>query len=134
MLPTCQNRFKQEISRIFRLAAFPPALACRESMTKSRFDHPFRTFTSSGLGETAKTQLWKAGAPRTIDARFPRTLLPILLLLALLAAPVQADQVTSYSQMVARLNRDAVQSPLIRIAALGKSSSGDRTVWMVRLA
>jgi len=103
-------------------------------MTKSRFDHPFRTFTSSGLGETAKTQLWKAGAPRTIDARFPRTLLPILLLLALLAAPVQADQVTSYSQMVARLNRDAVQSPLIRIAALGKSSSGDRTVWMVRLA
>ena len=52
------------------------------------------------------------------------------------AAPARAGDVTttSYSQMVGRIDRDCAQSPLIRVAPLGKSASGDRTLWMVRLA
>lgn len=50
------------------------------------------------------------------------------------AARAAGDAVTSYSQMVARIDRDCAESPLIRVAPLGKSASGDRTLWMVRLA
>ncbi|HEX5324215.1 MAG TPA: M14 family zinc carboxypeptidase [Capsulimonadaceae bacterium] len=54
--------------------------------------------------------------------------------LVVVVVSARANAATSYSQMVARLNQDCGESPYIRVAALGKSASGERTVWIVRLA
>lgn len=56
----------------------------------------------------------------------------ILAILAILAAPAHA--VTSYSRMVARLQTDCARSPRLTMANLGKSASGSRSVWIVRVA
>lgn len=68
--------------------------------------------------------------------RLSARMLPLaaLLLIAGAVVPARAAETTSYAQMVARLDRDCAKSPLIRVAALGKSATGERTVWLVRLA
>lgn len=57
-----------------------------------------------------------------------------LILIAGAAPPARGEAITSYSQMVARIDRDCAASPLIRVAPLGKAASGDRTLWLVRIA
>lgn len=42
--------------------------------------------------------------------------------------------VTTYAQMTLRLQADSKQSPLVRIASLGKSAGGTRQIWLVRVA
>ena len=61
---------------------------------------------------------------------------PLLLLLLLYAAPAWASPVpiTTYAQMTVRLQQDAEKSPLVRLVSLGKSASGARRLWLVRLA
>ena len=53
-------------------------------------------------------------------------------LLALAVLPAHA--LTSYSRMTVELERDAARSSRISLASLGKSASGARSVWLVRVS
>ncbi len=57
-----------------------------------------------------------------------------LLLTAASADAAAPAHVTTYAQMTAQLHAEAVRSPLVRVAPLGKSAAGKRTLWLVRLA
>ncbi len=50
--------------------------------------------------------------------------------------PLSANpvRITTYAQMTARLQSDAQQSPLVRVASLGQSAGGTRRIWLVRIA
>gem|GEM_PF-1001456 len=82
--------------------------------------------------------------PRSL---LPRSLLPrpsiaffLMALFSLAAAPYAAPNsakpaaVTTYAQMTTRLQADAKQSSLVRLASLGKSAGGTRQLWLVRIA
>jgi len=61
----------------------------------------------------------------------------VAFLLLCLAFPLSAaplPNVTSYTQMTARIKADAARSPLVRVTSLGKSARGGRALWLVRLS
>ena len=58
----------------------------------------------------------------------------LLLLAFVLPAHAAAPAlVTSYARMTAQLRTDAARSPLVSLVSLGKSATGRRQIWLVRL-
>ena len=65
-----------------------------------------------------------------------RVLQIVSLLLLALVLPARAAMplnVTSYARMTAQLRADVARSPLVSLASLGKSATGRRQIWLVRL-
>jgi len=56
------------------------------------------------------------------------------LLLSMIPHALAQPNVTSYSQMSAQLKADALLSPLLRVASLGKAAGGHKDLWLVRAA
>ncbi len=57
-----------------------------------------------------------------------------LLAVAVSAQAAAPARVTTYAQMTVQLKAEAAHSPLVRVVSLGKSGSGKRDLWLVRLA
>ena len=71
--------------------------------------------------------------PRFFGSRALNLLWLLLLAFALPAPAAAPSPVTTYARMTAQLRADAARSSWVRLVSLGKSATGRRQIWLVRL-